>query len=60
MGNPGPCGAGACISLLGVEEYVCLKKPASKCGSILLGQMVAIQMVLQFISRRLANTKGQM
>ena len=57
MGNPGPCGAGACISLLGVEESVCLKKPASKCGSIMLGQMVAIQMVLQF---RLANTKGQM
>ena len=25
MGNPGPCGAGACISLLGVEEPVCLK-----------------------------------
>ena len=29
MGNPGPCRAGACISLLGVEEPVCLKKPVS-------------------------------
>ena len=29
MGNPGPCGADGCISLLGVEEPVCLKKPVS-------------------------------
>ena len=27
LGNPGPCGAGACIFLPGAEEPVCLKKP---------------------------------
>ena len=37
-----------------------LKKPVSKCGSILLEELVAIQMVHQFISCRLTNTEGQM
>ena len=59
MGNPGPCGAGACISLIGVQEPVCLQKPVSTCGSILLGKMVE-QMVLRFISHRLTNTESQM
>ena len=60
MGNPGPCGTGACISLLGVEEHVCLKKPECKCGSVLFGEMVDMQMVLQFISHRPTNTESQM
>ena len=46
--------------MLGVEERVCLKKSVSKRSSIMLGEMVAIQMVLRFVSRKLTNTECQM
>ena len=35
-GNPGPCGAGACLFLPN-EERIDLKQPVSKRSSILLG-----------------------
>ena len=47
--NPGPCGAGACVFLPGQEECIELKKPVSKLASILLGELVAIEMALTFI-----------
>ena len=47
--NPGPCGAGACVYLPGQEEYVELKKPVSRLASILLGELVAIEIALNFI-----------
>ena len=47
--NPGPCGAGACVFLPGQEECVELKKPVSKLASILLGELVAIEVALTFI-----------
>ena len=48
-GNPGPCGAGACVYLPDQEECVELKKPVSKLASILLGELVAIEIALSFI-----------
>ena len=47
--NPGPCGAGACVYLPGQEECVELKKPVSRLASILLGELVAIEIALNFI-----------
>ena len=47
--NPGPCGAGACVFLPGQEECVELKKPVSKLASILLGELVAIEVAFTFI-----------
>ncbi|XP_060593901.1 uncharacterized protein LOC132748336 [Ruditapes philippinarum] len=41
-GNPGPCGAGACI-LLPNTEVIELKQPVSKLSSILVGELVAIK-----------------
>ena len=60
--NPGPCGAGACVYLPGQEECVELKKPVSKLASILLGELVAIEIALNFIQceakkKRLTNVK---
>ena len=48
-GNPGPCGAGACVYLPGQEESVELKKPVLRLASILLGELVAIEIALGFI-----------
>ena len=41
-GNPGPCGAGACVFLPNNDEIE-LKQPVSKLASILLGALGAIQ-----------------
>ena len=49
--NPGPCGAGACVFPPGVSEPVLLKQPVSSRGSILLGEVVAIKMALQYLYR---------
>ena len=51
LGNPGPCGAEACIFHLGASEPVLLKQPVSSRGSIVLGEVVAIKMALQYLSR---------
>ena len=40
-GNPGPCGAGACLFLPN-EEGIDLKQPVSKRSSILLGELMTI------------------
>ena len=50
LGNPGPCGSGACIYLSGVTDPTRLRRPVSKRGSILLGELVAIQMVVEYIT----------
>ena len=44
-GNPGPCGAGACLFLPN-EEKIDLKQPVSKRSSILLGELMAIKIAL--------------
>ena len=51
LGNPGPCGAGACLSIPGSSDLVMLKQPVSSRGSILLGKLVAIKMALQYLYR---------
>ena len=47
-GNPGPCGAGACLFLPN-EERIDLKQPVSKRSSILLGELMAIKIALDNI-----------
>ena len=47
-GNPGPCGAGACLFLPN-EERVDLRQPVSGRSSILLGELVAINIALESI-----------
>lgn len=47
--NPGPCGAGAVIYLPHGEEPINLKRPVTIHGSILLGELVAILAVLEYI-----------
>ena len=51
--NPGPCGAGACVYLPYETTHVSLKQPVSKRGSILLGEMIAIKMVFDFMLEKL-------
>ena len=48
LGNPGPCGSGACIFVPSQTEPVRLKRPVTNRGSILLGELVAILMALEF------------
>ncbi|XP_053388561.1 ribonuclease H-like [Mercenaria mercenaria] len=47
-GNPGPCGAGSCVFLPSGERME-LKQPVSKMASILLGELIAIKITLEFI-----------
>ncbi|VDI53589.1 Hypothetical predicted protein [Mytilus galloprovincialis] len=47
FGNPGPCGAGAIIYINDQEEK--LKRPVSNKGSILLAELIAIKIVLDYI-----------
>ena len=47
-GNPGQCGAGACVFLPNNDEIE-LKRPVSKLTSILLGELVAIQITLNYL-----------
>ena len=54
--NPGPCGAGASIYLPYQKDPVQLSKPVSNCGSILLGELVAILTILQFIKEEVPST----
>ena len=51
LGNPGPCGAGACLFVPGSSDPIMLKQPVSNRGSILLGELVAIKIALQYITR---------
>ena len=48
LGNPGPCGSGACIFIPNQSEPVRLTRPVTNRGSILLGELVAILMALKF------------
>ena len=47
-GNPGPCGAGACVFLPNNDEIE-LKQTFSKLASILLDELLAIQIILNFL-----------
>ena len=47
-GNPGPCGAGSYV-LLPNSDAEELKQPVPKLASILLGELVAIQLTLNFV-----------
>ena len=48
LGNPGPCGSGSCIFVPNETEPVMLKRPVTNRGSILLGELIAILMALEF------------
>ncbi|CAG2242410.1 RNASEH1 [Mytilus edulis] len=57
MGNPGPCEAGAIIYTEDSRPAIRLHRPVAQRGSILLAELVAIVMVLEFcILERLHNT----
>ena len=47
-GNPGPCGAGACLFFPN-QEKIELHQPVVKRASILLGELVAIKMSLEYV-----------
>ena len=47
-GNPGPCGAGACLFFPN-QEKIELHQPVAKRASILLGELVAIKMTLEYV-----------
>ena len=47
-GNPGPCGAGACLFFPN-QEKIELHQPVAKGASILLGELVAIKMALEYV-----------
>ena len=47
--NPGPCGAGAVIYHLNGQEE-CIKRPVTAYGSILLGELVAILLVTEYLT----------
>ena len=54
--NPGPCWAGAVI----YQEHhypVCLKRPVCRRGSILLGELVAILITLEFMVQHITAMK---
>ena len=62
LGNPGPCGTGACIYMPGYTDPTIHKQPVTSCGSILLGELIAIKMVINEIQnqaekRELNNVK---
>ena len=57
--NPGPCGAGAVI-YLDQHQAVRLKRPVTRRGSILLEELVAILMTLEYILQNLAALPCQM
>ena len=48
LGNPGPCGSGACIFVPNQTEPIRLKRPVTNRGSILVEEVVAILMALKF------------
>lgn len=48
--NPGPCGAGSCIFMPYQDNTICLKKPVSSHSSILLGELVAILITIDYLT----------
>ena len=56
--NPGPCGAGSCIFMPHQENPVCLKKPVSNHSSILLGELVAIHMTLDYLNTEIQKSQS--
>ena len=52
--NPGPCGAGAAI-YTDHHQPVHLKRPVARRGSILLGELVAILITLEYVLENIAN-----
>ena len=54
--NPGPCGAGSCIFMPFQDTPICLKKPVSSHSSILLGELVAILLTIDYVSEEINNS----
>ena len=54
--NPGPCGAGSCIFTPYQDNPICLKRPVSSHSSILLGELVAILLTIDYVSEEINNT----
>ena len=52
LGNPGPCGTGACLYMPGYTDPILHKQPVTSYGSILLGELIAIKMVINTIQNQ--------
>ena len=52
LGNPGPCGARACIYMPGYTDPILHKQPVTSYGSILLGELIAIKLVINAIQNQ--------
>ena len=50
LGNPGPCGAGACLFVPGAVDPIMLKQPVSNRGSILLAALALMDVLGVFTS----------
>ena len=57
LGNPGPCGAGACTYLPGHIEPVLLQYPVSSYGFTRFGELMAIKLTLNHIQNRTTRSE---
>ena len=57
--NPGPCGAGAVVYPCN-QKPVRLKRPVCKRGSILLGELVAILLVIEYLIQNTATIPSKL
>ena len=57
--NPGPCGAGAVV-YQNNHEPVRLKRPVSKRGSILLGELIAILVVIEYLVQNIGSVPSKL
>ena len=54
--NPGPCGSGSCIFLPYQDNPICLNRPVSSYSSILLGELVAILITIDYVAEEINKT----
>ena len=52
LGNPAPCGTGACLYVPGYTDPILHKQPVTSYGSILLGELIAMKMVINTIQNQ--------
>ena len=57
--NPGPCGAGAVVYQYN-HEPVRLKRPVSKRGSILLWELIAILVVIEYLVQNIGSVPSKL
>ena len=56
LGPKSPCGAGSCIFMPYQDKPICLKRPVSSYSSILLGELVAILITIDYVAEEISKT----